>query len=77
MSKSPAYKADKAAAVKAAYKYSNNPFEEGSRRYRMFEKAQAHKHNMDMLFEDYETVYGFIGVKREIINNKPGTFKRK
>lgn len=71
-----AYKADLAAAKEAAYKYVHNPFEEGTRVWRICEKARAHKATMDFLFDEMEEVYGSIGVKKPVINNIPGTFQK-
>ena len=75
MPKSPAYRADATAAKDAAYRYVNNPFPLGSRRWRLFNKAQAHKQNMDALFDEMEAVYGPIGTPRPLINNAPGMLK--
>lgn len=72
-----AYKADMEAAKEAAYRYVNNPFEEGTRRHKLCEKARAHKAYMDAMFEDLEEVYGYIGEKRPVINNLPGSTKGK
>lgn len=73
MGNGPAYKADVNAAKVAAYRYVNNPFEEGTRRHRLCEKARAHKATMDWIFEDMEEVYGSIGTKKPVIDNQPGS----
>ena len=77
MGKSAAYKADLSAARDAAYRFTNNPFEKDTRRWRLCEKARAHKNNMDVLFDDLEEVYGYIGEKRPVINNDPGSMKAR
>lgn len=62
--KSPAYKADKAAATEAELRLKNNPFEPGSRRHRMFEARRSHSNQMDSRFEELEAVYGSMGTPR-------------
>jgi hypothetical protein len=73
---SAAYRADLAAAKEAAYKYVHNPFEEGTRVWKLCEKARAHKATMDWMFDEMEEVYGPIGTKKPVINNIPGTFHK-
>lgn len=62
--KSPAYKADKSAAIEAELRLKNNPFEPGSRRHRMFEARRSHSIQMDSRFEELESVYGSMGKPR-------------
>jgi hypothetical protein len=73
---SAAYRADRAAARDAAYKYVHNPFEEGTRLHRLCENARRHKQTMDFLFDEMEEIYGPAGVKKPVIDNIPGTFKK-
>lgn len=73
---SAAYKADLAAAKDAAYKYVHNPFEEGTRVWKMCEKARAHKATWDFIFDEMEEVYGPTGTRRPVIDNIPGTFQK-
>jgi hypothetical protein len=73
---SAAYRADLAAAKEAAYRYVHNPFEEGTRAWRLCEKARARKATMDFLFDEMEEVYGPIGTKKPVIDNIPGTFQK-
>jgi hypothetical protein len=68
-------RADLAAANEAAYKYVHNPFEEGTRIWKMCEKARARKASMDLLFDEMEEIYGPAGIKKPVINNIPGTFR--
>lgn len=70
-----AYKADRAAAKEAAYRYDHNPFEEGTRVWKLCEKARAHKATMDFLLDDLEQVYGPVGTPRPTIPNAPGSFE--
>lgn len=70
---SKAYRADYDAARVAAYKFENNPFEEGTRRWRMCEKARRQKSIMDDLDDEMVAVYGPIGVKKVLIQNEPGS----
>lgn len=74
MGKSPAYYAERAEARDAAYKYVNNPYPEGSRQARFFDKAKQHKSTMDAHFDDLEEVYGSIGTKKPAIDNVHHTF---
>lgn len=71
---SKAYREDYQAAREAAYRYANNPFDEGSRRWRMCEKARFQKSIMDTMDEDMEAIYGPIGTKRPVVVNAPGSF---
>jgi hypothetical protein len=73
---SAAYRADREAAREAAYRYRHNPFEEGTRRWKLCERARAHKATMDWIFDEMEEVYGSIGTKRPVIDNIPGTFRK-
>ena len=59
-----AKRADRTAARAAAYRTDVNPFAEGTRLHRYFEKALQHRLNMDAVFRDLEEVYGPIGVRR-------------
>jgi hypothetical protein len=72
---SAAYRADREAAREAAYRYKHNPFEEGTRRWKLCEKARAHKAMMDFWDDEMEAVYGSFGTKRSVIDNIPGTFE--
>lgn len=72
--KSSAYKADLAAAKEAAYQYAHNPFEEGTRAWKMCEKSRAHKAAMDSILDELEAVYGPAGTRRPVIGNVPGSF---
>lgn len=74
MGKSAAYYAERAQAREAAYKYVNNPYPEGTRLARFFDKAKQHKATMDAHFDDLEEVYGFIGTEKPIIDNEPNSF---
>lgn len=67
------YRADAIAAKAAAYRYAHNPFEAGTRRHRLCKKAREHKAQMDAMDDDLEAVYGPLGVKRDVIQNVPGT----
>lgn len=67
--KCPAYKADKAAATEAEQRLKNNPFEPGTRRFKMFETRRSHSTHMDSRFEELEAVYGSLGSPREKLNN--------
>ncbi len=71
-----AYRADRAAAREAAYKYVHNPFEEGTRLHKLCENARRHKATMDFMFEEMEEIYGPAGVKKPVINNIPSTFRK-
>lgn len=71
-----AYRADREAARDAAYRYRHNPFEEGTRRWKLCEKARAQKAIMDGMDGEMEEIYGPIGVKRPVIDNIPGTFTK-
>jgi len=62
--KSPAYKADKAAATEAELHLKNNPFEPDTRRHRLFEARRLHSIRMDSRFEELEAVYGPMGTPR-------------
>lgn len=55
---------DRAAAKDAAYKGSENPFPEGSRRHRYFISYRRFVETMDAAFRDLEQVYGPMGQKR-------------
>lgn len=77
MGKSAVYYAERAQARAAAYKYVNNPFAEGTRIARFFDKAQKHKQMMDAEFDDMEEVYGVFATKKPVIDNIPGTFRKK
>jgi len=74
MGKSAAYYTERAQAREAAYKYVNNPYPEGSRQASFFDKAKAHKSAMDVHFDDFEDVYGFVGMKKKLIDNEPNSF---
>lgn len=67
--KSPAFKADKAAAAEAEQRLNNNPFEPGTRRHRMFETRRNHSNLMDCRFRELEIVYGSLGTPRVKIDN--------
>lgn len=67
--KSPAYKADKAAATEAEQRLKNNPFEPGTRRFKMFETRRIHSNRMDSRFEELEAVYGSLGTPRSKLDN--------
>jgi hypothetical protein len=69
--KSPAYKADKAAATEAETRLKNNPFEPNTRRHRMFEVRRNHSIQMDSRFEELEAVYGSLGTPRVKQDNPP------
>lgn len=77
MGKSSVYYAERAQARDAAFKYVNNPFPEGTRIARFFEKAKKHNAAIDAAFDDMEEVYGVFATKRPIIDNVPGTFRNK
>lgn len=77
MGKSAVYYAERAQARAAAYKYVNNPFAEGSRIARFYDKAKRHKEIMDAEFDDMEEVYGVFATKVPVIDNIPGTFRKK
>lgn len=70
------YRLDLREARESAYRYANNPYEEGSRLHRLCENARRHKQTMDFLFEEMEEIYGPAGVKKPVINNIPGSFKK-
>ena len=74
MGKSAAYYAERAEARDATYKYVNNPYLEGTRLARFYEKAKTHKSTMDAHFDDLEEVYGSFGTKKPVIDNEPCTF---
>ncbi|WP_315921597.1 hypothetical protein [Mesorhizobium sp. SP-1A] len=77
MGKSAAYYTERAQAREAAYKYVNNPYPEGSRQARFFEKAKQHKASTDAHFDDMEEIYGTIGTKKPVIDNVPNSFSPK
>lgn len=74
MNKSFSYRHDRQLAREAAYKYANNPFEDGTRLARLYEKEKIAKLKIDSMFDDLETVYGSLGTKKQLIDNVPGTF---
>lgn len=77
MGKSAVYYAERAKARDAAFRYVNNPFPDGTRIARFFDKAKKHKESMDAVFDDMEEVYGVFATKRPVIDNVPGTFRSK
>jgi hypothetical protein len=70
------YRADLQEARQSAYRYVHNPYEEGTRLWKLCENARRHKQTMDFMFEEMEEIYGPAGVKKPVINNIPGTFKK-
>jgi hypothetical protein len=69
-----AYRQDYEQAREAAYRYRHNPFDEGTRVWRLCEKARQWKSVMDDMDDEMEAVYGPLGVKRPVIDNVPGSF---
>jgi len=65
---------DRRQAREASYRYLNNPYPEGSRLARYFDKAKQHKENMDAQFDELEDVYGTIGTPKALIANIPNSF---
>lgn len=72
---SKAYRQDQQKAREAAYKYRHNPFEQGTRVWRLCEKWRSWKSVMDDMDEEMEAVYGPIGTKRPVVENVPGSMK--
>ncbi|WP_327209927.1 hypothetical protein [Rhizobium leguminosarum] len=71
---SKAYRQDYERAREAAYRYRHNPFEEGTRVWRLCEKARHWKSVMDDMDDEMEAVYGPFATKRPVIENMPGRF---
>lgn len=74
---SKAYRQDYQKAREAAYRYASNPFEEGTRIWRLCEKARQQKSIFDAMDDEMEAVYGPIGTKRAVVDNDPGSFLSK
>lgn len=70
---SKAYKVDQKEAQDAEEKFLNNPYEPGTRRHRLFDKAQKRRLYWDDIFDEMEAVYGTIGERRpdRRVNNPP------
>lgn len=70
---SKAYQRDSQDAREAAYTYVNNPFEKDSRCARLFDKWKQQKALYDSIDEDMEEIYGQFAVRKQLINNIPGS----